>query len=114
MAPEGTRLHTSEVGAFKKGAFRMAMAAGIPIVPIVFRHAEMVAGRNASAMTPGTVEVSVLVCIPVDTCTLERLDEHIDSVRRLLLHTLRDWPGQPSPEPAPSNRRERRAGLRCG
>ena len=33
IAPEGTRLDTTEVGQFKKGPFRMAMAAGIPQDP---------------------------------------------------------------------------------
>ena len=32
-APEGTRLDTTEVGPFKKEPFRIAMSAGIPIVP---------------------------------------------------------------------------------
>ena len=37
IAPEGTRLDTTEVGPFKKGPFRIAMSAGIPIVPSPFR-----------------------------------------------------------------------------
>ena len=41
VAPEGTRIDTTEVGPFKKGPFRMAMSAGIPIVPIVIRNAEV-------------------------------------------------------------------------
>ncbi len=64
VAPEGTRLDTTEVGPFKKGAFRMAMAAGIPIVPIVIRNAETIAARNASSMNPGTVDVAVLRAHP--------------------------------------------------
>ena len=48
IAPEGTRVDTTEVGPFKKGPFRLAMAAGIPIVPIVIRNAELVAARNST------------------------------------------------------------------
>ncbi|MCY0610704.1 lysophospholipid acyltransferase family protein, partial [Klebsiella pneumoniae] len=48
IAPEGTRLDTTEVGSFKKGPFRIAMAAKIPIVPIVIRDAEIVASRNST------------------------------------------------------------------
>jgi 1-acyl-sn-glycerol-3-phosphate acyltransferase len=33
IAPEGTRLDTRSVGTFKKGPFRLAMSAGVPIVP---------------------------------------------------------------------------------
>ncbi|MBV8951577.1 MAG: HAD-IB family hydrolase, partial [Actinobacteria bacterium] len=52
VAPEGTRLDTTEVGRFKKGVFRMAMAAGIPLVPIVIRNAELIASRNGASLHP--------------------------------------------------------------
>jgi putative phosphoserine phosphatase/1-acylglycerol-3-phosphate O-acyltransferase len=92
VAPEGTRLDTSEVGPFKKGAFRMAMAAGIPVVPIVIRNAEMIGGRNATRMNPGTVDVAVLEPIPVDDWTRQDLAKRIESVHQLYIDTLRNWP----------------------
>ena len=69
IAPEGTRLDTTEVGPFKKGPFRIAMAAGIPIVPIVIRNAEVIADRDSSTFNPGTVDVAVFPPIPVDDWT---------------------------------------------
>jgi len=51
---EGTRLDTQSVGPFKKGAFRIAMATGLPIVPIVIRNSDSVAGRNSTTLNPGT------------------------------------------------------------
>ena len=65
IAPEGTRLDTTSVGPFKKGPFRIAMAAGIPIVPIVIRNAEIIAARNSTTMNPGTVDVAVFPPISV-------------------------------------------------
>ncbi len=50
--PEGTRLDTTEVGPFKKGPFRIAMAAGIPIVPIVIRNAEVIAAPRFQHVQP--------------------------------------------------------------
>ena len=82
-----------EVGEFKKGAFRIAMAAGIPIVPIVIRNAEMIGGRDAATMNPGTVDVVVLEPIPVKGWTLKNLDQKIAQMRQLYVDTLRDWPG---------------------
>jgi len=98
MAPEGTRLDTTEVGPFKKGPFRLAMAAGIPIVPIVIRNAEIVAARNSSTINPGTVDVAVFPPIPVNDWTLDALPDHIAEVRRLYLDTLADWPVDELPE----------------
>ena len=69
IAPEGTRLDTTEVGEFKKGPFRIAMAAGVPIVPIVIRNAEVIAERNSSTFNPGSVDVAVFPPIPVDDWT---------------------------------------------
>jgi len=92
IAPEGTRLDTTEVGVFKKGAFRIAMSAGIPIVPIVIRNAEVIAARDSSTFNAGTVDVAVYPPIPVDDWTHDNLTEHIAEVRELYLETLKDWP----------------------
>jgi putative phosphoserine phosphatase / 1-acylglycerol-3-phosphate O-acyltransferase len=92
IAPEGTRVDTTEVGPFKKGPFRIAMAAGIPIVPIVIRNAEMVAARNSTTINPGEVDVAVFPPISVQDWTVETLPEHIAEVRQLYLDTLANWP----------------------
>ncbi len=93
VAPEGTRSGGRTVAPFKKGAFRMAMEAGVPIVPIVIRNADDVGSRDSGVMRPATVDVAVLPPIPVTDWTLEDLDERIAAVRQLFLDTLADWPG---------------------
>jgi putative phosphoserine phosphatase/1-acylglycerol-3-phosphate O-acyltransferase len=98
IAPEGTRLDTTEVGPFKKGAFRMAMAAGIPIVPIVIRNAEVIAARDSNTFNPGTVDVVVYPPIPIDGWTVENLSDRIAEVRRLYLDTLKNWPRDEVPD----------------
>ncbi len=99
IAPEGTRLDTTEVGEFKKGPFRIAMSVGIPIVPIVIRNAEVIAARDSSTFNPGTVDVVVYPPIPVDDWTRDNLDERIAEVRQLYLDTLKDWPHGTLPVP---------------
>ena len=94
IAPEGTRLDTTGVGPFKKGPFRIAMAAGIPIVPIVIRNAEIVASRNSLTINPGTVDIAVLPPIPIDDWTVDTLPDHIAGVRQLYLDTLANWPDE--------------------
>lgn len=92
IAPEGTRLDTRSVGPFKKGPFRLAMSAGVPIVPIVIRNAEVVSARNSSTLHPGTVDVVVYPPLSVADWTLEDLTERIAEVRELYVDTLKDWP----------------------
>lgn len=98
IAPEGTRVDTTEVGPFKKGPFRIAMAAGIPIVPIVIRNAELVAARNSTVINPGTVDVAVFPPISVQDWTLDTLPDRIAEVRQLYLDTLANWPVGELPE----------------
>jgi len=94
IAPEGSRLDTTDdVGPFKKGAFRMAMAAEIPIVPIVIRNAETIAHTKGNSLHPGTVDVTVLPPISVAGWTRENLDERMEEVRALFRETLQNWPG---------------------
>ncbi|OBF12366.1 HAD-IB family hydrolase/lysophospholipid acyltransferase family protein [Mycobacterium sp. ACS4331] len=101
IAPEGTRLDTTTVGPFKKGPFRLAMAAGIPIVPVVIRNAEAIGSRDSTLMNPGTVDVAVFPPISVQDWTVEDLGDRIAGVRQLYLDTLADWPVDelPSLEP---------------
>jgi putative phosphoserine phosphatase / 1-acylglycerol-3-phosphate O-acyltransferase len=92
IAPEGTRLDTRSVGPFKRRAFLIAMATGLPIIPIVIRNSESVAGRNAVRLNPGTVDIAVLPPVSVETWTLRNLRERIEQVRTAYLETLAEWP----------------------
>jgi putative phosphoserine phosphatase / 1-acylglycerol-3-phosphate O-acyltransferase len=98
IAPEGTRLDTTSVGPFKKGPFRMAMAVGIPVVPIVIRNAEIIAARNSTTMNPGTVDVAVFPPISVADWTVETLSDRITEVRQLYVDTLANWPVDELPD----------------
>lgn len=97
IAPEGTRLDTRSVGPFKKRAFLIAMAAGLPIVPIVIRNSESVAGRNASKLNPGVVDIAVLPPVSVENWTLRNMREQVEQVRESYLETLARWPAPARP-----------------
>jgi putative phosphoserine phosphatase/1-acylglycerol-3-phosphate O-acyltransferase len=95
IAPEGTRVDTTggpAVGPFKKGAFRIAMATGLPIVPIVIRNADSIAGRNSTTISPGTVDVAVLPPVSVEGWTTANLRDKIEQIRGEYLDLLADWP----------------------
>ncbi len=55
IAPEGTRSPTPRLGGFKKGAFHIAMQAGVPIVPIVFRNALDALPKHAFVVRQATI-----------------------------------------------------------
>jgi putative phosphoserine phosphatase/1-acylglycerol-3-phosphate O-acyltransferase len=88
IAPEGTRSRTGKLARFKKGAFHIAMQAGVPIVPIVFRNALDVLPRGAVVLRPATVEVVVLPPIDTRGWTRESLDQRIEEVRASYLEVL--------------------------
>ncbi len=92
VAPEGTRMAGEGIGEFKKGAFRMAMAAKVPIVPIVIRNADDIGSRTSGTMRPGVVDVVVLPPIPVADWTLRDLERRVADVRQLFVNTLENWP----------------------
>ena len=92
IAPEGTRLDTRSVGAFKKGPFRLAMSAGVPIVPVVIRNAEVISARDSQTLHPGTVDVVVYPPISLKDWTLDDLTDRIAEVRQLFVDTLKNWP----------------------
>ncbi|MGB0931033.1 MAG: HAD-IB family hydrolase [Chitinophagales bacterium] len=88
IAPEGTRSYDYTLGKFKKGAFHLAMQAGVPIVPIVIKNAHDAMPRGTSIIRPATVEVVVLPAIPIEGWNLENLEERIDEVRGMYLKEL--------------------------
>ncbi len=92
LSPEGTRSPTPRLGPFKKGAFHVAMQAGVPMLPLVLRGGGEVQWRGSKAIRSGTVEVVVLP--PVDTSTWkpETVGRHVEDVRAMYVDTLAAWP----------------------
>jgi putative phosphoserine phosphatase/1-acylglycerol-3-phosphate O-acyltransferase len=88
IAPEGTRTISPRLAPFKKGAFHLAVQAGVPMVPIVIHNAGDVAPKGDFVFRPATVEVDVLP--PVDTSgwSADTIDEHVAEIRRLFQATL--------------------------
>jgi putative phosphoserine phosphatase/1-acylglycerol-3-phosphate O-acyltransferase len=92
IAPEGTRSFSPQIGRFRKGAFHLAMQAGVPIVPIVIRNAGELMWRNARTARPGRVDV--IVRPPIQTAGWKKkdLDKAVVEVRAMYQETLENWP----------------------
>ncbi len=95
IAPEGTRTLSPTLAPFKKGAFHLAMQAGVPIVPVVIHNAGDVAPKNEFVMRAATVRVDVLPPIDTSAWTPRTINRHVTEVRNMFLKCL----GQPE-EPA--------------
>lgn len=92
IAPEGTRSWTPKLGKFKKGPFHLARQAGVPIVPVIFRNAGEIMGRNDQTMRSGLLQVAVLPPIDVSGWKVEEMDARIAEVRQRYVDTLENWP----------------------
>jgi putative phosphoserine phosphatase/1-acylglycerol-3-phosphate O-acyltransferase len=97
ISPEGTRTPTPRLGPFKKGAFHLAMQAGVPIVPVVLKDVAKVQWRGSKSVRSGRIEVVVHPPIPTDDWLAENIAKHVDEVRQLFVSTIERWPGRPAP-----------------
>jgi putative phosphoserine phosphatase/1-acylglycerol-3-phosphate O-acyltransferase len=100
IAPEGTRTVSPKMAPFKKGAFHLAMQAGVPIVPIVIHNSGDVAPKGDFVFRPATVEVEVLPPVDTSRWRVETIDEHVREVRNMFARVL----GQPEDHPHATER----------
>ena len=86
--PEGTRSYSYKLGAFKKGAFHLAMQAKVPLVPIIIKNAHDAMPRGTSLFRPAVIEVKVGSPIQTKGWNKKNLDKYIFKVRKLFLDEL--------------------------
>jgi len=102
--PEGTR-HTREaVSLFKKGGFHLALAAGVPIVPIGLRGTRALLPRHSKMIRPGSVDVHIGAPIPAAELAALGVESAVTRVRAEVA-ALAAMPIDDTPQP----RRTRRA-----
>ena len=70
---EGTRSHGKGLGPFKKGAFQMAINAGVPILPICVNN--YTRGMKLGRWRSTTIVLRALPAIPTSGMTLDDLPE---------------------------------------
>ena len=82
---EGTRAKPGEFLPFKKGAFYMAVAAAVPIVPVAIKNTDVLMGKGTGRAKGGTIEMVMLP--PVPTAGLssdEDVQRLVERVHRLV------------------------------
>lgn len=79
MFPEGTRSVNGEPGVFKRGAFQMAIDAGVPILPVVLDGSGGVLPKHGLIFTTGH-RVKLRVSDPVSPDSFNTTDPDVLSV----------------------------------
>jgi len=86
--PEGTRSYDYTLGKFKKGAFHLAMQAGVPIVPVVIENASDVMPRGRAFMQPTTIRIKVLEAVETKDWDRKDVSKHMNKIRQSYLDAL--------------------------
>lgn len=89
IAPEGSRKHQGRIGPFKKGAFRMAIDLGYPIVPVFFDGNDRLSKGGSLMAKQGKITATIHPHIDTSDWELDTIDEHIEEVRNMYLN----WAG---------------------
>jgi len=77
VCPEGTRAQPGEMLPFKKGAFHMAVKAGVPIVPIALKNSDVLMGKGMGEAWPGTI---AMVMMPAVETSWVKSDDDLDAL----------------------------------
>lgn len=86
--PEGTRSSTGRMGQFKKGAFRLAVDLGIPILPVTISGTHEILPKGTLDLFPGTVNMVVHPPIQVSEYNRSNLDVLMEKVRKIIASDL--------------------------
>ena len=97
--PEGTRSHSGELGEFKDGAFRIAVQAGVPILPLAVMGTRDALVKHDWRFGRSHAEVRVLDPIPTDGLQKADVPALRDRTRAAIAEALAEMRSERSPAP---------------
>lgn len=106
--PEGTRSPDGRLLPFKKGAFMMAIDAGVPVVPISISGATEIMPKAQIKVFPSTVRITVHEPISTEGYSKENIAELMQLTREKILSALSEEqtaPAEPLDAPAQSEKK---------
>ena len=103
MFPEGTRIPRGQKGEYKSGGTRLAIQAGVPVIPIAVTSAKCWP-RKAFIKTPGIVDISIGKPIPTVGRRHDELMLEVENWIEAEMHRLdpEAYPGNPASPAAPT------------
>ncbi|MBP1668682.1 MAG: plsC [Bacteroidetes bacterium] len=84
MFPEGTRSVTGKIGTFKRGAFKLALDLGLPILPLTLVDTIKIMPTNTLNIMPGRVKMIIHEPIDIKKYTEETLPELIQYAKEII------------------------------
>jgi 1-acyl-sn-glycerol-3-phosphate acyltransferase len=98
--PEGTRGHAYPLRPFKKGPFVLAIAAGVPIVPIIVHGTIEIMPKGSLWVQPGTIDVHLLEPVSTTGVDYDHREALMQTVRTRMADAMRELYGiEPLPIP---------------
>ena len=96
--PEGTRSPDGRLRPFKKGAFAIAIEAGVPIVPVAIAGTHRLLRRGDSTIRPGEVTLRLGPAVDASAFTVAQRPELLARIEALVAAAL-----PPDQQPAPGS-----------
>jgi 1-acyl-sn-glycerol-3-phosphate acyltransferase len=98
--PEGTRGHAYPLRPFKKGPFVLAIAAGVPIVPIIVHGTIEIMPKGSWWVRPGTIDVHLLEPVSTTGVDYDHREALMQTVRTRMADAMREqYAIEPLPTP---------------
>lgn len=82
--PEGTRSVTGQPGAFKKGAFKLALDLGLPLLPITICGTKDIMPTGTLDIKPGKVKMIIHEPIEINGHNEESMKELMEKARKVI------------------------------
>ena len=87
--PEGTRGYEYPLRPFKKGPFVLAIAAGVPILPIIVHGSIEVMQKGSFLVHPGTIDVHLLEPVVTSTVDYDHREALMQTVRTRMADAMK-------------------------
>jgi 1-acyl-sn-glycerol-3-phosphate acyltransferase len=86
--PEGTRSADGKLGVFKKGAFKFAVDAGIPVLPVTINGTRKILPKGSLDLMPGGATMIIHKPISVRDYSEDNMDRLMDQTRMIIKASL--------------------------
>jgi 1-acyl-sn-glycerol-3-phosphate acyltransferase len=88
--PEGTRSRDGYLHKFKKGGFKLAIQAGVPLIPITIIGSRQVLPPDEIIFRPGPIDMYVDAPIPTAGLTDDALEPLMETVYAIMAQRFKE------------------------